>query len=398
MNRTVIGLNLLFWLLTAGRAWTQSEPDVPPPPRPAEEKAGQPAEVYEEVEIFRRLLGRGIADVYGLPATGRPPSNTQGALEALSAARMPGDRHHHFDAPEGVYLKGTGVVYTASLPPPLSPPLPQGAAAGPRGPSPWEQARAELRGEKAAAPAEGGTARQPMLSEAVLRTLAENGRHFRALAGDERITVAFTFRPALACNLCHGGPGDRTPVRGLFESAQRGNGPPPQGPSSRAARPEEEEEAGPVEARRALAMGDLQFKQGRWKEAAVAYQDALAAYRAAGGREKEVHGAAKVRTVLAALEVAQKLARAHNAAGERDTALKFLEAAGQYAREAEALMAARPGGAPPAVPLPARLVISAPRSLLEKVGGGQLTFEEFRKSPLLTVDYLTFRAGPPAGP
>jgi hypothetical protein len=56
---------------------------------------------------------------------------------------------------------------------------------------------------------------------------------------------------------------------------------------------------------------------------------------------------------------------------------------------------ARTSSSAAAAALPAKLIISAPKKLLDQAGGGKLSFEEFKKAA--TVEYLTF-AGPEKPP
>ena len=75
--------------------------------------------------------------------------------------------------------------------------------------------------------------------------------------------------------------------------------------------------------------------------------------------------------------------------------LKAAEAALATARQ---LQEAPPKtAAPPAPrqPLPAKLIVSATKKLLDQVGSGKMTFEEFHKAA--TVDFQTFHEVPKAG-
>jgi hypothetical protein len=382
MNRTLIGLYALLWLLAAGRAW--SEPTEPAPaPKPAADPAAAatPTGIYEETEILRRLLNQGLKAAYGLPAHGVSMGyNLPTEVTRKLIAAYPG-------MAEGVYLKGCGVVYSASLPPPSHSPLPAAAAAAPAPPSAWDQARAELRGEKPRTPEASATDRQVPLAEAVLRVLAENGRHFRHLADDERITVALTFRRSPWDVSVSGGAGSppvevwRTQsgspylVRATVASTEGG-------PSANQSEPE-----APL---REIALGDLHVRQRRLEDAAKAYQDALRVLEQSLHGEKERTGKMEVKTLLAMVEAANKLAQICTTQGNNERALHFLKIASRAAGLAEEAAQGKPVAAG-TVPLPSRLVISAPKKILDQVGAGKTSFEEFRKAA--TVEYLTF---PPA--
>ena len=63
--------------------------------------------------------------------------------------RRKGDR---IPFPEGVYLKGQGVVYQVTLPPPPVNPVEEQAEKSAPALTPWERARGEVRGGKRVPP------------------------------------------------------------------------------------------------------------------------------------------------------------------------------------------------------------------------------------------------------
>src|SRR5262249_20195044 len=95
---------------------------------------------------------------------------------------------------EGVYLKGQGIVYTVTMPPPADDPRPRGSRPTPQGLSDWERMRKQLRGEKPAAPGAAAESKQPSVADVVLKLLADNGHNFKHLGDTESITVVVTFR------------------------------------------------------------------------------------------------------------------------------------------------------------------------------------------------------------
>ncbi len=189
-------------------------------------------QMYEDVEIFRRILDRKLDPLYpqsslqrwstmtapaytlnqgqlfttyrrttvdpGLTSItttgvvnpawvdlGQPalvfPNNTATAL--LDVASTQEVRHPL----EGVYLKGQGVVYTATLSS-----LQSAAADEPAKPvSEWESTRRQLRNEKEE-PKKPAASKPPDLSEVLLKVLAENGHHFAQLGENESLTVVIT--------------------------------------------------------------------------------------------------------------------------------------------------------------------------------------------------------------
>ncbi len=385
MNRTLIGLYALLWLLAAGRAWSQpAEPAAAPKPAADPAAAATPTGIYEDIEILRRLLNRELEAAYALPEP-RLIGYAGGYHYVRGIAVAPAaDGQRRPAGAEGVYVKGCGVVYSATLPPPSRSPLPMAAPAAPAPPSAWDQARAELRGEKPRTTEASAADRQVPLAEAVLRVLAENGRHFRHLPDDERITVALTFRRSPWDVSVSGGagggptwvsytlPGSPHIVRETVASAEGGQTANPFKP-----------EAPPTE----IALGDLHWRQKRWEDAAKAYQDALRVLEQSLHGEKERTGRMEVKTLLAMVEAANKLAQVYTAQGNNERALHFLKIAGRAAGWAEEAAQGKPVAAG-TMPLPSRLVVSAPKKILDQVGAGKMSFEEFRKAA--AVEYLTF--------
>jgi hypothetical protein len=107
---------------------------------------------------------------------------------------------------------------------------------------------------------------------------------------------------------------------------------------------------------------------------------------------------------LQGVEVYTKLAQAYLAAGQRPEALKILKTVSEYAQVAGGPEPARGGGgtggtAP--MHLPGKLVISAPKALLDQVAAGKVSLDEFKKQA--SVQYWNFSppetapAKPPTG-
>jgi hypothetical protein len=395
MKRTTIGLYALLGLLAAGRAWSQEPLKAPaaaqkPPAEPA--ATATPAGVYEEIEILRRLLNQGLKAAYGLPEARSMVyvggyHNVRGQMVAQAA-----DGQRHPAGAEGVYVKGCGVVYSATLPPPVRSPLPLAAPAASAPPSAWDQARAELRGEKLRTPEASAADRQVPLAEAVLRVLAENGRHFRHLPDDERITVALTFRRSPLDSSVSPSGSVSVPVE-VWRT--------PQGTpyivgaaSPFTATAQDANSFEPEIPLKETQLGDLHARQKRWGDAARAYEEALRALEHTLHSEKERTGKMEVKTLLAMGEVANKLAQVSTAQGNNERVRHFLKLAGRAATLAEEAAGGKPAPAG-SIPLPSRLVISAPKKILDQVGAGKMTFEEFRKAA--TVEYLTFPPADKAG-
>src|SRR5205823_6170293 len=97
-------------------------------------------------------------------------------------------------ATEGTYLKGQGIVFTLTLPPPQRDPRPEVPKPTPKPPNDWERMRKELRQEKPQNEETAQPQKELRLSDIILKMLAENGRHFTQLGENESLTVAITFR------------------------------------------------------------------------------------------------------------------------------------------------------------------------------------------------------------
>ena len=133
-------------------------------------------------------------------------------------------------------------------------------------------------------------------------------------------------------------------------------------------------------------LGDLHQKRGNWKDAASAYERALAKLRETTGTTQT----ARIR------ELVRRLAESHLNSGNLEEARKALlfyfptdpKPADQYTQKVPAPKPA------PAIKLPAKLIVSAPKKLLDQVGDGKITAAEFQK--LVTLEVLTFEdaAGP----
>ncbi len=298
-------------------------------------------------------------------------------------------------AVEGFYLSGYGIVFTASLPHALSPaqaslPLPEPAQPTPRM---WDEVRRELTG---AAPPDTEERRTADISEWVLQVLAENGSNLSQLGESERVAILISFRrddPRLSNRESAAAPGPAVDMYpGTSETRSSGGGgllPGPQGSGLPGAG------AGPGPARVGVPMtglaagdtsvfagtgmrikvradvqnyellGDLHLKQGKPKEAVESYQ--------------------KAADIQPRLELLTKLAQALLAAGQVPEARQALERASTLAAGGEGTGGGNlePGtgnvGDHSAFPLPRKLIISAPKSLLDQVGAGNISPEGFRQ-------------------
>jgi tetratricopeptide (TPR) repeat protein len=355
---------------------------------------------------------------------------------------------------EGCYLKGHGVVYSLSLPilseqlarPPAKP--------APKALSQWERVRKELRGEKADSADKPAQNKQETLADALLKLLAENGRNFSQLPANESLTVAITLntlRNQDSCLSCHtlpwkqetaGSPkkmGTRAGVGGDANGGVNKTGAAggSNGGSSTTATvmalralgtqaasdaavhkgveflQRRETESLESDAQNNALLGDLHMKQGRFKDAADAYQKAVETYQKALNKlTASKRPAAEVRGYLTAVEYLSKLAQSQSAAGDPNGAVKSLKELANYSRAVEQRVTqaqlqqveseltgviSNLNAAVSALPLPSKLIVSVSKKQLDQVAAGKISFEDLKKGA--SVQYLTFaapKANPPA--
>jgi tetratricopeptide (TPR) repeat protein len=412
----------------------------------------QMRQMYEDIEILRRLLDRGLKDAQARTETvrsvafspdGRRLATATGTAEGTvrlwdvaTGRQLTGLLNEPHASPEllgpqGTYLKGYGIVYTLTLPVHFQVP-----AAAPRPPAPkplseWERTRKELRGEKVKAEAPAAP-KSPAVVDALLQVVAANGHNLSQLPEDERVTLAISLPRGQECSKCHAaqsalgaartGPifSDVTGQVGLqtdyvwraiaTDATTRqpgvavadfdGDGLVDLLVATGPKEIEEEVQARKTEARKQALLGDMHLKNGNHREAAEAYQKAVDAYQKLLEWKRRVNldltglPGKDVQADVEAVEVYTRLAQAYLALGERDKALKSLLDVSVYAQragQAQAKPKATDKAAP--IPLPAKLILTASKKLLDQVGSGKITFDEFRKE--ISVEYLDFSTEKP---
>jgi len=258
--------------------------------------------------------------------------------------------------------------------------------------SDWDRTRSALRGEKVPAPKTTET-KSGSTADVILKLLADNGRHFNQLPENENLTVVVTFRLDNNCTRCHAAskaPIDKSQLIRRAYLDITGTAPTPD--EVKAYLQDDREDAYQRLIDRLLAdkprttpsasndhevLGDLHMKQGKTKEAIEAYQKAL---------EKEPKREA----------VLNKLIQANVAANNYTKAQELLKNAKDLTKQPPVATteSAKPPTPATAPALPAKLLISAPKKLLDLAGGGKISFDEFKKAA--TVEYLTFSPAPAA--
>lgn len=404
---------LCFCLLTPQFVHAQANENATP--------ASRERRMYEEIEILRRILDQTftalVAEAHPQDRqwlrSHAPAANRFTTLHDVSAGDVWVDLGGKPETPyvlkfapdasgrivrtmgahsspllDGVYLKGYGVIYSAVAPFPV--PASQSEPTKPAGKpvSQWEQVRRELYGAKPAAEQPPAEPRRRSITEMILRVLAENGQHFTQLSENEQVTVAITFRGTGACSACHGEGSNQptttsqpvypSPPKPLRSSSAAPFNPMETRSSSDSAISATRSTGVPTDAQGLSLLGDLHMKQGRYQEAAEAYQKAL--------QQKE------------SSTLYRKLAQTMLAQADQDGSRQSVEKARQFLESA--LRAEKPAS-PPAtasVPLHPKLILSAPKKLLDQVGAGKISFGEFQKA--VTVQHVNFNPPPkePAKP
>jgi hypothetical protein len=273
---------------------------------------------------------------------------------------------------EGAYLSGYGVVFTVALPTTDRNPLPgSGTPKNAPAMTEWEREQRRLRGEPL--PERTGVATsEPSVGDVLLKLLAENGKHFTSLKDDERVTIAVTFRggahmpPPVVTKTGPNLTGGSATIGGANLSGTL-------------TAPE------PQTVRDLELLGALHLKQGQPGSAIEAYRKAVALAEKESSDNPSQANTDRLRDVLI------RLAQAYLAAGREQDGRKTMESAVSYTGKIPPVVP--PANKPTATVCSKRLMISASKKLLDQVGNGKISLDEFRKQAL--VEYSS--AGKPSG-
>jgi hypothetical protein len=429
MNRFLFAsLTMAFPLLALAQQPPKPEPTAPAALKP--EASINRRQMEEDIEIMRRLLAKPVASQFAQqcitchtnPWGGSGSSVMTNEYYYQGWMYIPQDPHHSGLVPmlpvEGNYLKGYGVAFQLVLPPQKNVLKDLPAVKG-HAESDWDNARRELHGEKVTAAKP--SPESPSVAEVLLKVMADNGKHFEYLPETENITIVVTFRgPAPVHSF--GAPAGRT--RPMAGGGMSGMSPPsgfsggkasggPFGSASTSSQgasgsstgtsgaPTGSTSAGGSQAdfvatlgRDYELLGDLHVRQGKINEAIDAYSKAANAAKTATIAQPAGEDAkANVERVKQRVrDLSVKLARVLLDAGRVDEAQKALVMDTQIK-----VLPPSASGSPP-VPLPAKLTISAPKKLLEAVGSGKISYDEFRKQVTLDYSSLSEPAPMPSEP
>ncbi len=381
--------------------------------------ANERTAMYEDIEVFRRILdgallgalahGNSWKDVPNPfhrmigsgTSTDRDPLGyyLSGSTTASAGMSLGGHSFHIGTGAEGVYLKGYGAVFNIAVPWHFQKPVDDVNKPGENPSTQWDRVRSEMRGENVRAEPKHIESSGPSVADTVLKLLADNGRHFSQLTENEHLTVAVTLRPIAACTVCHdtnlpklgvthGDPATDTLGRLLLSRYTEAKQQAPVTPADQKepASKDKGTEERRTEAANFYRLGELRQRQGRLDESIQAYERASHIYYHALNTDPNP----TERDLAAAADVNGRLAQAYMLKGDKEKALDCL--ARQFVPNQAVLE--RPTNAKPTPTpesrqaLPAKLVISAPKRLLDQVGSGKVSFDEFKKGA--TVDYLNF--------
>jgi hypothetical protein len=300
---------------------------------------------------------------------------------------------------EGVYLKGQGVVYTLTLPPPQDDPKPTVAKPASKPLTDWERVRKELRGEKVEEATPSQKPKAPSVADTILKVLADNGHNFSHLSAKESLTVVVTFRKVNTTIFNPHHPtlsNTKLFLLGL-EAAGVELSPKTEKPSKKGGQTDKDVRESAAKALEFLGkevsgksspandhelLGDLHLKQNRVQDAIKAYEKALE--HKPSGKQAEALYRKIAQAYLTLAERAKSDAQYQQVI---DKAIQWLKRV-----QDEKHKKGDPDTPPPVTSprLPAKLIISVSKQLLDQVGSGKISFEEFKQA--VSVEYLTFPA------
>jgi tetratricopeptide (TPR) repeat protein len=336
------------------------------------DSAANNEKLHENIEIFRRILDRKLQPLYptythqtfgmagmqggmmgmqagmggmmpGMPGMQGGMGGGLGGGMGMAGGMMP--VVVPMRSLEGVYLKGQGVVYTATLSS-LDPPSKAAKAEIIKPVSEWESVRRQLHNEKEE-PKKPEASKPQSLSDVLLKELAENGHHFSQLGDDESLTIVLTVHET-----------------STSASTQKSGGSGAAKTESKAANTspglDDRGKGGDLE-----LLGDLHQRQGHYQEAITSFQKAM-----------ELKPGSKE-----AASLYRKLAQCYLALERIEEAQTSLNRYTEFLKNAQLVRNPKSSSENAAklspTVLPVKLIISVPKKLLGEIKAGRISFEDF---------------------
>jgi hypothetical protein len=306
---------------------------------------------------------------------------------------------------EGTYLAGQGVVFSMTLPAQAradlatTPPASESKRA-----SEWDQIRGQLHGERQQA---ADAPKHDTLTDALLHLLASNGKNFTHLPENENITIAVTFRNESAGNFSYWLSSDgsvrsflndgtsNTRLLGMSSgsstigsSTGSGSSTSSGGTTMGLGTSSSSSNEAMTPERELELLGDLHLKRNNLAEAATSYERAIAKLREMSLKPNvpmEHAQAALDKTNARLRDLSGKLAEVYIKLGKLDAAKKALS---ENPISMTVDNNASTPKAPPAMRLSGKLILTAAKRDLDRVGNGQIPFSEFQK--LASIQILNF--------
>jgi hypothetical protein len=416
ITRYLVGLAV--GLALSATAFAQREPTAAPPVlvRPPETNSKQ---MYEDIEVMRRLVAKRLQGFQAADCQkchNQPGTKMGGGGGGITVLVGPDGKavfgdfdadgrfdldlvHHGLQVNpsevDGTYLRGHGAVFHVTLPAVARVLATASVKPSSQTLSEWDRTRLQIRGEKA--PDASSAPHPPALTDVLLELLAENGKHFGQLSPTESVQLVVTFRKEQPSSDRRGsGGGSEMPGAGSMSdfgavmtgppagggrSSKPGTGPIGGGSGAGSLEPLQSGPGGglptlpgsggpgsgsgmpPTSDTELLA--ELHRKQGNWKEVIRVYEEAIR--KRPRGQEREL---------------SLKLAAAYLELGQLDNAKKILD----KIADTKAVPPLPKSGDAPKEAVVYKLIVTAPKSVLDQVGNGKMKFEEFvKKASIETV-------------
>lgn len=399
----------------------KSEQKIKPPAR-------MPKVMYEDIEIFRRIMAGKIDGVMQQCQSCHAQNNDiylfYGDYSRLQSFGPMGSssrssaREVWMDNIQGLYLDKVGVIYQLTLPKTLVD-IAQGPSISENKEkvlSEWERIRRELHGKPSSK--KNATKENPHtldLVDTMLQLVAKNGTNFSQLGDQEKITIAVTFssganavkklsRGFVPANNndgpfgmmgmpgggsgmgMSGGPGGSTSGMGLDSGGPGGGisgggegGFPGGGSGGFSGSGGGFPGAAPAsgQGKDLELLADMQFKQGKREEAIRSYQKSLFSKSDSDSSRARIYR--KLGQAYAAIAATEK-----NQEKYADAAKQAVE----WLQKSNSITAKNASKDAPSITLPDRLIISVAKEVMDDFHSGKLSNEQLRSAA--SIQWLRF--------